>query len=621
MYKTSKDKTGSSNSEELQRGDHASAVNEEQSVVAEMNHLTDINADQMEDNSTYNPINFGTNDGDAVSSSNQITTALSNIATKDTKNSEEDAYTKTQQAPHRFSRGNQPDRKKSTKTSSTSMENNDPEILNISTSSKYSRVLPSVIAMQSNQARVSYKGHRRNVSNMSGKPLITSDSYSSTSDISECCYSDDNEDGQATSNRPPRHTPHSKSKHHHHRPNAATADHRTSNNETRRDTSMMNVVHGRYHHNVGDTSSHIIRIEDENDDINGIKYQHGDDGDNADIHIPHEPLKTFVAAVFLFMAFVATTASLAFVHDRVPFHYDPLPDVILDNVKYQPWGLDASEIMLMILVWTTVLITIFHKHRFIVYRRIFLIGGLHYFYRAITMALTVLPVADKAYREDICQPQSNQTSAFVMGQRVLKLISGMGLAINGKHVYCGDYIYSGHTMSLVMAYLIIKEYSPRRWILLHYGAMVIAIAGVVTLLCARGHYSIDVIVAYWITTRIWWIFHTLAKNPNLKEVDGFGRNDNNYLKNLWWWYIFRWFECNVPVMVPHRYNWPIPQKLLKCKPVQYLCVKLRKGTEKATQNLRSNHHNNSNNFPNSSNSDCNNTSLRPHDLVNVATIG
>ena len=75
------------------------------------------------------------------------------------------------------------------------------------------------------------------------------------------------------------------------------------------------------------------------------------------------------------------------------------------------------------------------------------------------MALTVLPVADKAYRDDICQPQSNQTSAFVMGQRVLKLISGMGLAINGKHVYCGDYIYSGHTMSLVMAYLIIKEYS------------------------------------------------------------------------------------------------------------------------------------------------------------------
>merc|ERR1719411_240725 len=515
---------------------------------------------------------------------------------------------------------------KTTSSSNNVSENTEvPEILNISSSSsKYSRVLPSVMAMQSsnnNGARQNYKGHRRNVSNMSGKPLITSDSYSSTSDISECCSDDNNENNTDANNRP-RHFKH---KNHNHKSTPTDQHHQhrggSSCNESRRnDGNMLNIrsnIRAKYRH--GDTSSHIIHIDgdDEYDDGNEndpeMKY--------GDVKIPNEPLKTFVAAVFLFMAFIATTASLAFVHDRVPFEYDPLPDVILDNVKYQHWGLDASEILLMTLVWTTVLITIFHKHRFIVYRRIFLIGGLHYFYRAITMALTVLPVADKAYRDDICQPQSNQTSAFVMGQRVLKLISGMGLAINGKHVYCGDYIYSGHTMSLVMAFLIIKEYSPRRWILLHYGAMVIAIAGVVTLLCARGHYSIDVIVAYWITTRIWWIFHTLAKNANLKEVDGFGRNDNNYLKNLWWWYIFRWFECNVPVMVPHRYNWPIPQKLLKCKPVQYLCVKLRKGTEKATQNLRSNHHNNSNNFPNSSNSDCNNTSLRPHDLVNVATIG
>ena len=33
----------------------------------------------------------------------------------------------------------------------------------------------------------------------------------------------------------------------------------------------------------------------------------------------------------------------------------------------------------------------------------------------------------------------------------------MGLSINGQHIYCGDYIYSGHTMTLVMTYLIIKE--------------------------------------------------------------------------------------------------------------------------------------------------------------------
>ena len=62
--------------------------------------------------------------------------------------------------------------------------------------------------------------------------------------------------------------------------------------------------------------------------------------------------------------------------------------------------------------------------------------------------------------------------------------------------------------------------------------MVVSIAGVVTLLLARGHYSIDVIIAYWITTRIWWMFHTIANNENLKEVGGFGENENNYLKKV-----------------------------------------------------------------------------------------
>merc|ERR1719288_120324 len=481
----------------------------------------------------------------------------------------------------RFSKSARQDKNKmGTKNSSSNVqENNDaPEILNISSSSsKYSRVLPSM-AMQSssnNGARHNYKGHRRNVSNMSGKPLITSDSYSSTSDISECCSDDNNENNTDVNNRP-RHFKHKNNK-------STPTDQQQRGGATgnsscieagRNDGSVLRVVRAKYRH--GDTSSHIIHIDgddeydvanDENENDPEIKY--------GDVKIPNAPLKTFVAAIFLFMAFIATTASLAFVHDRVPFEYDPLPDVILDNVKYQHWGLDASEILLMTLVWTTVLITIFHKHRFIVYRRIFLIGGLHYFYRAITMALTVLPVADKKYREDICQPQSNQTSAFVMGQRVIKLLSGMGLAINGKHVYCGDYIYSGHTMTLIMGYFVIKHYSPRGWFLLHYASMVTSIAGVVTLLLARGHYSIDVIIAYWVTTRIWWIFHTLANNANLKEVDGFGENPNNFLKKLWWWYIFRYFECNVPVNLPRKYGLPIPRALTKSRPLNYIRRKLK----------------------------------------------
>jgi shingomyelin synthase len=190
------------------------------------------------------------------------------------------------------------------------------------------------------------------------------------------------------------------------------------------------------------------------------------------------------------------------------------------------------------------------------------------------MFITVLPVADEKYLKDTCEPAANTTAPLIVAQRVLKLLSGMGLSINGKHVYCGDYIYSGHTMSLMMGYLVIKEYSPRRWFLLHYTSMAVSFFGVVTLLLARGHYSIDVVIAYWITTRVWWMFHTMANNANLKEVDGFTENSNNYLKKMWWWHIFRYFECNVPVCLPREFGWPVPKVLKRSKPAQWVYKKL-----------------------------------------------
>jgi len=70
------------------------------------------------------------------------------------------------------------------------------------------------------------------------------------------------------------------------------------------------------------------------------------------------------------------------------------------------------------------------------------------------MYVTVVPVASKTY---YCSPKANNTSPLLVTKRVLQLISGFGLSINGKHTYCGDYIYSGHTVVLVLSYLIIKE--------------------------------------------------------------------------------------------------------------------------------------------------------------------
>lgn len=167
-------------------------------------------------------------------------------------------------------------------------------------------------------------------------------------------------------------------------------------------------------------------------------------------------------------------------------------------------------------------------------RRIFLILAILYFMRSITMYVTVLPVSSTTY---YCSPKANNTTPLVLAKRVLQLLSGFGLSINGKHTYCGDYIYSGHTVILVLGYLIIAECkfslicqsfhvlmivilldSPRRFYILHWSAWLSALVGVIFVLVAHGHYTIDVLIAYYVTTRMFWTYHTLANNSALMKV-------------------------------------------------------------------------------------------------------
>lgn len=267
--------------------------------------------------------------------------------------------------------------------------------------------------------------------------------------------------------------------------------------------------------------------------------------------IPGEPLKTFLSAVFLGSGFLDTTTSLAFTHERVP-DIEPLPDVVLDHIKYQPWGLDVSEVLLMVNTFSAVFMVMFHSHRSIILRRIWLILGILYYYRALTMIVTVLPKADQYYE---CLPRQNETTPHMYVQRVLTIISGGGLSINGKHVFCGDYIFSGHTMTLTLGYLTIKQYSPSRYVLLHWASFLAALCGVIFLLLARGHYTIDVLLAYYVSSRLWWIYHTLAHNECLKT-----RGPHNLLSNLCWWHVFRFFEGKTSGPIPHKYSLPLPRR-------------------------------------------------------------
>ncbi|EEB16485.1 Phosphatidylcholine:ceramide cholinephosphotransferase, putative [Pediculus humanus corporis] len=273
---------------------------------------------------------------------------------------------------------------------------------------------------------------------------------------------------------------------------------------------------------------------------------------------PKEIFKTFLAFIIMSAGMILSTAVLSVVHERVP-NLDvnqrnvskPLPDVFLDNVPTNDtWALNSSEILIMISVNTCVVVIFFHKHRFIVARRVFLLMGILYLMRCITMYITVLPVASYTYK---CSPPADNPNALMYLKRMWQLLTGFGLSINGKHTYCGDVIYSGHTLILVMSYLIITEYSPRKLVPLHWLSWAMSFFGIICVLIARGHYSIDVVVAYYVTTRLFWIYHTMACNAKFKEL-----GPNNFLARVWWYPVFKYFEGNVAGPLPRQYDWPLP---------------------------------------------------------------
>lgn len=266
---------------------------------------------------------------------------------------------------------------------------------------------------------------------------------------------------------------------------------------------------------------------------------------------PPEKLKTCIAFVILVFNLLLTTTTLAVVHERVPDRniYQPLPDIFLDNVTALDWTLYLSEILIMISTYLMLFVLFIHRHRFIVLRRLFLMLALLYFLRSCTMYVTVLPMSSKTYN---CSEKANSTSPRIIATRVIQLFSGFGLSINGKHTYCGDYIYSGHTTILVMSYLMISEYSPKKYFILHWSAFVMAVVGVLMVLVAHGHYTVDVLIAYYITTRLFWLYHTLCNNEQLKQ-----KTPYNYLSNVWWFRIFQYFEGNVHGPVPRQYESPL----------------------------------------------------------------
>lgn len=286
---------------------------------------------------------------------------------------------------------------------------------------------------------------------------------------------------------------------------------------------------------------------------------------SASPQFPAEWGKTAVAFVYALCCFVLTTVIISVVHERVPPKEEtpPLPDKFFDVFDRVEWAFTVCEINGMILMFLWVIQWSILKHRSIIGRRFFFIVGTLYLYRCITMYVTTLPVPGLHFR---CSPKLYGDWESKM-RRVIKMIAGGGLTITGSHNMCGDYLYSGHTVMLTLTYLFTREYSPRRFWWYHWSCWLLCAVGVFFILLAHDHYTIDVVVAYFITTRLFWWYHTMANQQALKET-----SQNNFFTRVWWYRFFQYLEENVPGVVPRSYQKPFFWRSLHWGHVKYMRI-------------------------------------------------
>lgn len=169
----------------------------------------------------------------------------------------------------------------------------------------------------------------------------------------------------------------------------------------------------------------------------------------------------------------------------------PLPDLGFKFLFFIDWH-PLPTILMTLTALVTLIRILFSPHRVLAIRRYFLIHGIVFLVRAITLSLTRFP------RPDIhCEPVQN-----------ISILLGAFRVMTGFVTTCSDCMFSGHAAGLVLFALFWRDYtddSPR------IKSLVSSIAAVcmILLVATHFHYSVDTFVGACVGYSAYFIMHTL----------------------------------------------------------------------------------------------------------------
>ena len=91
--------------------------------------------------------------------------------------------------------------------------------------------------------------------------------------------------------------------------------------------------------------------------------------------------------------------------------------------------------------------------------------------------------------------------------------------------------------------------TPQSLSMLHISVWILNMFGLFFILGAHEHYSIDVFVAFYISSRLFLYYHSLANNKVLFQRD--------HRRVRVWFPLFSFFEANIHAIVPNEYESPL----------------------------------------------------------------
>lgn len=300
---------------------------------------------------------------------------------------------------------------------------------------------------------------------------------------------------------------------------------------------------------TGDMSSFSEVVHDPGEIVG--KKRSAKESSSAFVYKP-EYRKTATCFLALFISFLLNQMVICVAHDVVS--RDALPDLVFAIVPEQEWALILGDTLCSVAGFVALgFIIIFHRYRIIILRRLVFTITVLYTMRAICLAVTHIPTSyDNNYSKCI-KPDHNATALSVLRQCMLHVYK-MGLQIreNGK-LLCGDLLFSGHTIFVSTTTFYLNHYTPHSVWPLRWFLILMCIGGMICLSLSRTHYSVDVLIAYWLSSFLFSIYHSFVLLPHRVRI-----RTRAYRRLLLFWTMYE-LEVNVPSgRIPNDLEWPFP---------------------------------------------------------------